>query len=297
MNLVVDLGQSGSRYKLDTSREIVSLDIAKTSKETVLETLEKIFTLIPKVSSPNVFLSLTGLQGDVGDPSPYGELCNTFFGSNEVAVMDDGIAAYVGALGDKAGVALTLGGGVVAVSNFGNRFGHADGKGPIFGDYGGGFWLGQTALRRAIATIEGRDDSFDLVSLLKKELELHANLKDKTGVEASQLCISTAQTVAFGASQGNESAMEILVEGAQYLGRTINAAWLKVSENEGIVPTISILGGLSKSEMYVGLIRTEVAKYLKFEFTEPIGDHLDGAPMAAKRFRNGVDPLLKWWRN
>lgn len=297
MNLVIDLGQSGSRYKFDTSSEIVSLDVAKTSKETVLATLEKIFLQIPKAHSPKVFLSLTGLQGDVGDPNPYGELCSQFFQSNEVAVMDDGIAAYVGALGDSAGVALTLGGGVVAVSNIGNRFGHADGKGPIFGDYGGGFWLGQTALRRAIATTEGRDDSFDLVSLMDKELEVHNSLKNKTGVEASQLCIKAAQTVAYGAGQGNESARAILVEGANYLGKTINAAWLKVVRDEKPIPTISILGGLAKSEIYVGLIRSEVAKYLEFNFAQPNGDHLVGAPIAAERFADGVHPLLKWWRS
>lgn len=46
MNLVIDLGQSGSRFKFDTSREIVSLDIAKTSKETVLETFAELYMLM-----------------------------------------------------------------------------------------------------------------------------------------------------------------------------------------------------------------------------------------------------------
>ncbi len=46
MNLVVDLGQSGSRIKVGD--QITSFNIAKTSALTVLETLELIFQEVPK---------------------------------------------------------------------------------------------------------------------------------------------------------------------------------------------------------------------------------------------------------
>ena len=45
MQLTVDLGQSGARYKIE--EEIISLDIAKNSTESVIATLERIFTEIP----------------------------------------------------------------------------------------------------------------------------------------------------------------------------------------------------------------------------------------------------------
>ena len=48
MNLVVDLGQSGSRIKVGD--QITSFNIAKTSALTVLETLELIFNEVPKPS-------------------------------------------------------------------------------------------------------------------------------------------------------------------------------------------------------------------------------------------------------
>jgi N-acetylglucosamine kinase-like BadF-type ATPase len=169
VNLVVDLGQSGARFKIGNA--ITSLGIAKNASETVVETLERIFNEIPSQNFESVFLSLTGLQGDVGNPNPYGKLCNRFFNSQQVCIMDDGIASYAGALGERSGVVLTLGGGVVAISSHEGRYGHADGKGPIFGDFGGGFWIGQYALRMAIASLDGRDSAEELVKSLREALE------------------------------------------------------------------------------------------------------------------------------
>lgn len=273
----------------------MSFDIAKNSTESVAVTLERVFQEIPSRELPCAYLSLTGLQGDVGDPNPYGELCNKYFKSKSVCVMDDGVASYVGALGNRDGIVLTLGGGVVAISSKNGRFGHADGKGPIFGDFGGGFWLGQSAMRLAIATLDNRESAHDLVSLLSNELEEYRALANTTGVEASQLCIRAAKTVTLGAESGNVIAKDFLESGADYLAKTIFSAWNKVKIDEQ-VPYFSIQGGLSKSKLYVHLIQTYVSKLMQFEYLSGEGDHLIGAPRAAERYPHDVSPLLKWWR-
>jgi glucosamine kinase len=293
VNLVVDLGQSGARVKIEN--DVMSFDIAKNSTESVAVTLERVFQEIPSRELPCAYLSLTGLQGDVGDPNPYGELCNKYFKSKSVCVMDDGVASYVGALGNLDGIVLTLGGGVVAISSKNGRFGHADGKGPIFGDFGGGFWLGQSAMRLAIATLDNRESAHDLVSLLSNELEEYRALANTTGVEASQLCIRAAKTVTLGAESGNVIAKDFLESGADYLAKTIFSAWNKVKIDEQ-VPYFSIQGGLSKSKLYVQLIQTYVSKLMQFEYLSGEGDHLIGAPRAAERYPHDVSPLLKWWR-
>ena len=294
MNLVLDLGQSGSRVKI--GEQITSFTIAKNSSEPVIVTVEKIF----KELGPNTFdcayLSLTGLQGDVGDPKPFGELCHKYFRTNEVCVMDDGIASYMGALGDKDGVVLTLGGGVVAIASCEGRFSHADGKGPIFGDFGGGFWVGQTALRKAISTLDGRDNEVDLVELLSNELVQYKALENTTGVEASQLCISTAKTVAIGAERGVQGAFNILEEGAMRLSETISAAWTKVKTADEQIPLIAIQGGLSKSQTYVAAILSSLERLMKFKYVDALGDHLSGAPKVAQKYTSDVSPLMKWWR-
>ncbi len=293
MNLVVDLGQSGARVKIDD--EVLSFGIAKNSAESVAATLERIFQKIPSREFPNAYLSLTGLQGDVRDPKPYGELCNKYFKSENVCVMDDGVASFVGALGNRDGIVLTLGGGVVAIASRNGRFGHADGKGPIFGDFGGGFWLGQSALRRAIATLDDRESAHSLLDLLANELDEYRALENTTGVAASQLCIRAAKTVAQGAESGHVVAKEILESGANYLATTIVTAWNKVKVDNNS-PFLSIQGGLSQSKLYVQLIQERVNKLMTFEYLDGEGDHLIGAPKAAEKYPQDISPLLKWWR-
>jgi N-acetylglucosamine kinase-like BadF-type ATPase len=293
MNLVVDLGQSGARIKI--GEEITSLAIAKTAALTVPETLELIFKEVPKQEFETVYLSLTGLYGAVTEEQAIGELCNKFFNAKHVAVLDDGIAAFVGALGNQSGIVLTLGGGVVAISSNAGKFGHADGKGSIFGDLGGGFWVGQTAMRRAIATLDGRDDANDLVELLHSELQEHEKLESKNGVEATTLCINATKTVTAGAEAGVVNAIEILNAGADYLAKTVFGVWRKVSSNNSEIPIVCIMGGPTRNQTYVDLIKQAISARLECNFTTAKSDHLIGAPLTAEMYPAGVDPLFKWW--
>jgi N-acetylglucosamine kinase-like BadF-type ATPase len=293
MNLVVDLGQSGARIKI--GEEVTSLAIAKTAALTVPETLGLIFQEVPKQDFETVYLSLTGLYGAVTEEQAIGELCHKHFNAKHVAVLDDGIAAFVGALGDQNGVVLTLGGGVVAISSNAGKFGHADGKGSIFGDLGGGFWVGQTAMRRAIATLDGRDDASDLVELLHSELQEHQKLESKNGVEATTLCINATKTVTAGAEAGVVNALEILNAGADYLAKTVHGVWRKVSSSDADVPMVCIMGGPTRNQTYVDLIKQAISARLECNFTTAKSDHLIGAPLTAEMYPAGVDPLFKWW--
>ncbi|MEN9516877.1 MAG: hypothetical protein RLZZ159_743 [Actinomycetota bacterium] len=295
MDIVVDLGQSGARIK--TGSEIINLPIAKKATDSVVSTLEEIFSALPTAQYENAYLSLTGLLGNVGDVNPFGEICQRYFGTKQVFVMDDGLAAYIGALGDSNGVVLTLGGGVVAVSGNHGKFGHADGKGQIFGDFGGGFWVGRYGLTRAISTLDGRDNAQDLVEVMAKELSNHAQLEIKTGTEAAALCISAAKTVIKAAEDGSHSALEILQHGASELGKTVVAAWRKVSDSEQEIPEIAFLGGLSQSQLYTELIANEVQKQINCKVVPARGDHLIGAPLAANLYPNGVEPLFRAWKS
>ena len=45
--LVVDLGQSGSRFQISNEKTLLSR--GKLSSETVLESLREVFTLIPRI--------------------------------------------------------------------------------------------------------------------------------------------------------------------------------------------------------------------------------------------------------
>jgi N-acetylglucosamine kinase-like BadF-type ATPase len=291
-NLVVDLGQSGARIKI--GEKVTSLNIPKTASATLLETLELIFQQLPKQDFETVYLSLTGLYGAVSGEQVIGELCQKYFNSKHVAVLDDGIAAYIGALGNQSGVVLTLGGGVVAISSNAGKFGHADGKGAIFGDLGGGFWVGQTAMRRAIATLDGRDNATDLVELMRSELQEHEKLESKNGVEAVTLCINATKTVTAGAEAGVVSAIEILNAGADHLAKTVLGVWRKVSTNDAEIPNVCIMGGPTRNQTYVDLIKLSISSLMECNFVTAKSDHLVGALLAAELYPAGVDPLFKW---
>jgi N-acetylmuramic acid 6-phosphate etherase len=65
-----------------------------------------------------------------------------------VAVMPDVEAAYLGALGDRAGVLLLAGTGSMALGRDARgRWARAGGWGPLLGDEGSAFWIGREWLR------------------------------------------------------------------------------------------------------------------------------------------------------
>jgi len=292
MDLILDLGQSGARVKI--GNELIPYSKAKSTNDSLLKTLEIIFQEIPNGEYENAFLSLTGVNGKVMIHEEIADLCSKFFKTKHVAVMDDGFAAFIGALRDRNGVVLTLGSGVVAVSGNKGMFAHTDGKGSIFGDYGSGFWLGQQAMRRAVGTIDGRDNAHEFVEILRAEIAQLNALDNKVGAEATLLCIKAAKTVAEGADQGITAAMEILENGAQHLATTIQTAWNKVKSSNQETPFIVITGGLTQSDTYVKLIKEKSNLVLACNFIEAEADHLVGAHAAAEIFPKGVDPLFKW---
>ena len=154
--LAVDLGQSGTRIRM--SDLSISSTRGKLAGELPLAALRAVFASTEKLSAEVVSLSCSGFFGTVSDPAPFLALCNEFFGADKVAVIDDGLAGFVGALQGSNGVVLSIGGGVVSVGGRDGKFAHRDGLGSTFGDEGGGFWLGKLGITKALAARQGRCD-------------------------------------------------------------------------------------------------------------------------------------------
>jgi N-acetylglucosamine kinase-like BadF-type ATPase len=300
MVLAVDLGQSGARYRTLDS-EFVSKR-AKQAHESTLDVLNDLFAEIQEnlgssFQSEIVVLSITGVYGDVGDPKPYGQLAAKFFGARSIAVVDDGLAGYFGALGNNDGVALSIGSGVVAIAGRRSSYSHADGLGHIFGDLGGGFWLGKAALERVLATQEGRDDATLLSEFFQPEIKTFESLKSYSDAKAQLLCINAAKTLLEAAEAKNTDAITIRDKGAEYLAKTIRAAWTNVGgmRNEGI--SIALLGKLADNKGYAEAIRRRTSSLLpQITLVEPKGNHLDGAMFIAEHVPEDIEPLLRWWQ-
>jgi len=300
MVLAVDLGQSGARLRWSNGEH--SSARAKEALESPLDVLRDIFTEVTSRSGESIHediaaLSLTGIYGHVPDPEPYGELVAEFFGATQVAVIDDGLAGYVGALGSEDGVALSLGSGVVAVGGRRGKFSHADGLGHIFGDEGGGFWLGKNGLERALAARQGRESDPALLEFLSNEVAEFDNLVSYTGAEAQSLCISTAQKLLEAADSHISSAIAIRDRGAEQLAKTVAAAWKGTGgmPNEGF--SLALLGGITRNRSYEESIRRKVSYVLpQARLFSAVGNHLDGAVAITTSMKSDSLPLLRWWR-
>ena len=291
--LVVDLGQSGSRVRLDGQQ--IDSDRGKLNGESVVDSLRAIFQKLPKSQVDTAALACTGFNGIVSDPQPFLALCDEIFGAKKVALIDDGLAGFVGALGGSNGVVLSIGGGVVSVGGNNSHFAHRDGLGSTFGDEGGGFWLGKLGLTRALGIRQGRGDDQVLLSAFKDQVIEFDGLKVKNAADASTLAITSAKNLLAAADAGSPTAIAIRNEGASLLAQTVIATWQGAGGSKDDEPEIAIQGGPSKNSAYVSAIQSNISRSLpKAKFVSARGDNLDGALWIANNMPNDAEPLLRW---
>ena len=291
--LVVDLGQSGSR--ISSGQKLINSTRGKLAGELPLSSLRAVFESIEKLQADTVALSCTGFRGVVTDPQPFLALCNEFFGASKVAVMDDGLAGFIGALSGGNGVVLSIGGGVVSVGRNDSHFAHRDGLESTFGDEGGGYWLGKLGLTRALGIRQGRGDDQILLDTFKDQVLAYDALAIKNAVDAASLAIASAKTLLAAADAGSATAIAIRDEGAALLAQTVIATWLGAGGSLDDAPEIAIQGGPSKNPAYVSAIQSSISLSLpKAKFVTARGDNLDGALWIAKNMLSDADPLLRW---
>jgi len=291
--LVVDLGQSGSRIRQGDF--LVTSDRGKLAGEMPLSALRAVFESIQKFSADVVSLSCTGFNGIVVNPEKYAALCAEFFGATKVAVVDDGLAGYVGALNGRNGVVLSIGGGVVSVGGCEGKYAHRDGLGSTFGDEGGGFWLGKNAITKALGIRQGRGDDREMLEFFSAECLGYDNLPIKNGTEAATFAINTAKKVLDAADAGISTATAIVDEGAYLLAQTVVATWYGCGGTKADSPEIVIQGGPARNASYSTKIALEInAKLPHAVIVESSGDNLDGATWIANNMRQDAPPLLLW---
>jgi len=231
----------------------------------------------------------------VSEPEKYLALCAEFFGAKNVAVIDDGLAGYFGALNGRNGVVLSVGGGVVAIGGLNGKFAHRDGLGNTFGDEGSGFWLGKLAITKALACSQGRGDDPEMVDYFKDEIAEYFALEIRNSVDAVNLATRTAKKVLDAADAGVSTATAIVDEGAYLLAQTAVAAWYGCGGAKADSPEIVIQGGPVRNASYSTKIALEInAKLPNAVIALSSGDNLDGATWIANNLRQDAPPLLLW---
>jgi N-acetylglucosamine kinase-like BadF-type ATPase len=293
--LAVDLGQSGTRFK--QGDVLITNDRGKVAGENPLPALRAVFESSPKFSADVVALSCTGFYGVVSGPQSYLDLCKQFFESKEVAVIDDGLAGFVGAMNGRNGVVLSVGGGVVAIGGMNGTYSHRDGLGNTFGDEGSGFWLGKLAITKALACRQGRGDDPEMVDYFADEIASYYALEIRNSVDAVNLATRTAKKVLDAADAGVSTATAIVDEGAFLLAQTAVAAWYGCGGTRSDSPEIVIQGGPARNATYATKIGLEInAKLPNAVIVPSAGDNLDGATWIAQNMHNDAPPLMLWAR-
>jgi glucosamine kinase len=293
--LAVDLGQSGTRFKQGDL--LITSDRGKVAGENPLPALRAVFESTQKFSADIVALSCTGFYGVVSEPQKYLELCGQFFGAKQVAVIDDGLAGFVGALNGRSGVVLSVGGGVVAIGGREGQYAHRDGLGNTFGDEGSGFWLGKLAITKALALRQGRGDDPEMVDYFADEIAAYFALEIRNSVHAVNLATKTAKKVLDAADAGVSTATAIVDEGAFLLAQTVVAAWYGCGGSKADSPEIVIQGGPARNTSYSTKIALEInAKLPNAVIVQSAGDNLDGATWIAQNMHDDAPPLLLWAR-
>lgn len=293
--LAVDLGQSGTRFKQGDL--LINSDRGKVAGENPLPALTAVFESTQKFSADVVALSCTGFYGVVSEPQKYLALCQKYFGASQVAVIDDGLAGFIGALNGRNGVVLSVGGGVVAIGGVEGQYAHRDGLGNTFGDEGSGFWLGKLAITKALAIRQGRGDDPEMVEYFAEEIDAYFALEIRNSVDAVNLATRTAKKLLDAADAGISTATAIVDEGAYLLAQTAVAAWYGCGGAKSDSPEIVIQGGPARNATYSTKIALEInAKLPHAVIVESAGDNLDGATWIAENLHNDAPPLMLWAR-
>lgn len=293
--IAVDLGQSGCRIR--QGEKIVTTDRGKLVGESPVDSLRAIFSDIQGFKGEVAALSLTGLNGTASNVDEFAALSREFFGTQKVAVIDDGFAGFVGALNGRNGVVLSIGGGVVSVGGCDGKFAHRDGLGSTFGDEGGGFWLGKNAITKALGIRQGRGDDQEMLEYFLEECAAFDALAVKNDAEAATLAIRTARKVLDAADAGVSTATAIVDEGAYLLAQTVVATWYGCGGAKADSPEIVIQGGPARNATYSTKIALEInAKLPNAVIVKSAGDNLDGATWIAQNMLDDAPPLMLWSR-
>jgi N-acetylglucosamine kinase-like BadF-type ATPase len=183
-----------------------------------------------------VVITSRGLSAGQADRDAVRRLA-AFVHATRVTLVPDGAAAYIGCLGAKPGVVVTVGTGTIAVTvDHDGRARRLDGWGQLLGDVGSGYRVGLEGLKSACRWRDGsrggsemlRDDAvraFGPVESLAEALRPSSQLRN---------IARFAERVVAAAREGDVTAGQILDNAARELGELATDAAALVSDDPGL---------------------------------------------------------------
>ncbi|MCT2591393.1 ATPase [Streptomyces sp. N2-109] len=230
-------------------------------------------------------------------------------GVRRLALAADAVTAYAGALGERPGVVVAAGTGMIALGTDLRSWRRVDGWGHLLGDCGSGAWIGRAGLEAALRAHDGRTGGS--AALLRRAERLLGPAGGLPGAlyprtDRAAVLASFAPEVARCAVDGADGppdpvAADILRRAAAEIASSAAAACppADAAGQGDQAPAVALTGGLFRTgEALLGPLREEFAAQLPHaRAAVPAGDPLDGALLIAARLAAGslrlpADPAL-----
>jgi glucosamine kinase len=285
--LLVDVGQTGTRLRIepgsggpiDDQADGVRTEITPESylATVVDEMLRRHAARVDAVAA-----GLSGLQGAPGDAQ---SLLRHWagFGVRLVALADDAVTGYLGAIGSTPGVVLSVGTGVVALAAADNgAVARVNGWGYLLGDEGGGYWIGRAGLQAALHAFDGRGPQTLLLetAIVKLGPAPVIGVALQRDPDRVRTVAAFARDVLELANRGDAAASEICEAAGAELARAAHAAARRAG-CRGEQIRVSWSGSLlTASAVLREALQRELATFdPRYLLVPPSGSQLDGARM------------------
>ncbi|MCM2392348.1 N-acetylglucosamine kinase [Streptomyces albipurpureus] len=204
-----------------------------------------------------------------------------------LALASDAVTAYAGALGQRPGVVVAAGTGLVALGTDLTNWRRADGWGHLLGDSGGGAWIGRTGLEAALRAYDGRRGGSTALLVAAESLfgaveGLPAAIYPRADRPA--VLASFAPHVARCAAEGDEVSAGILALAARHIADAAGTAYPAGAtgrESDGY--EVALTGGLLKlGDPLCVPLRAELSGQLpRVRQVSATGDPLAGSVLLA----------------
>ena len=234
----IEIGSSGSTV-LDVVRELV---------RSAAETWPDRFSEVSGIG-----IGATGIASLAEDPSAVLAEISAEHGVPAVAAID-AVTAHLGALGGTGGAITVLGTGAIAIAHPGpdesgtwsSAWSRADGWGHLFGDRGGGAWLGRQGLELALRTHDGIDErGRALLEAATRRFGAPASWPGQfyTRNDRAGLLAEFAIDIAETARSGDAASADLLREAGREAARSAVAAARRSSRADSVAGRLDRTAG------------------------------------------------------
>lgn len=317
--LACDGGQSGLRVTaftveadgqsvIETQTTVEGFSWARAG-DPVAQQAERVIAAWRAVGAPtDVDVLAVGLSAGGSFAADRVRLCGILGKSlpvREIRSTGDDVVTHLGALSGTPGVALAAGTGTLclAIGPAGERR-NVDGLGYLFGDEGGGFWIGRAGMRAAVRAAEGRGPRTDLQAALRAVVgPLPSSVKHLYGSPTLIAEVAAfAAAVGKAAGDGDAVARQICRTAAEGLVGDVSAALTFLAEADDELPRaaaqVSAGGGVlcPGGAVRIAFADLMTARHPEVAVVEPAGDASRGAMLLAGAIRHVHHEMAVTWR-